>query len=98
MLKTYPNWRFIEDPDGAQGWMLVTLLSDRRTAIVRKGEPRPVRVRPDDGAKVHYLAEQGVVGRIDKCRDGWCRIAVGKKEGYIKTTDIWGVNENEVVD
>ena len=37
VLQLYPNWRKIEDPDGEQGWMLVTLLSDRRTAIVRPG-------------------------------------------------------------
>jgi len=98
VLKTYPNWRFIEDPDGTQGWMLVTLLSDRRTAIVKKGEPRPVRAAPNDDAKVRYLAEQGVVGRIDKCSSGWCRIAVGKKEGYIRMSDIWGVSEGEVLD
>ena len=35
VVKTYPNWRMIEDPDGTRGWMLVSLLSDRRTAIVR---------------------------------------------------------------
>ena len=98
VLKTYPNWRFVEDPDGTQGWMLVTLLSDRRTAIVKKGEPRPVRVQPSDSAKVRYLAEQGVVGRIDHCANGWCRIEVGKREGFIHTADIWGVDENEVVD
>ena len=98
VLKTYPNWRFIEDPDGTQGWMLVTLLSDRRTAIVKKGEPRPVRIEANDGAKVRYLAEQGVVGRIDKCRNGWCRIEIGKKGGFIKTMDIWGVSEDEVLD
>jgi SH3-like domain-containing protein len=98
VLKTYPNWRFVEDPDGTQGWMLVTLLSDRRTAIVKKGDPRPVRAEASDGAKVRYMAEQGVVGRIDKCGSGWCRFAVGKKEGYVRTSDIWGVSENEVVD
>ena len=32
VVQIYPNWRKIEDPDGQQGWMLVTLLSDRRTA------------------------------------------------------------------
>jgi SH3-like domain-containing protein len=98
VLKTYPNWRFIEDPDGTQGWMLVTLLSDRRTAIVKTGDPRPVRAQPGEGAKVRYMAEQGVVGRIDKCASGWCRIAIGKKEGYIRTTDIWGVGEGETLD
>jgi SH3-like domain-containing protein len=47
---------------------------------------------------VRYLAEHGVVGRIDKCSNGWCRIAIGNREGYIHTSDLWGVGENEVVD
>jgi SH3-like domain-containing protein len=98
VVKKYQTWRLIQDPDGAQGWMLVTFLSDRRSAIVKKGEPRPVRVEPNDGAKVHYVAEEGVVGRISKCRDGWCRIEIGKRDGYIRTSDIWGIDENEVVD
>ena len=34
VLKKYETWRLIQDPDGAQGWVLVTMLSDRRTAIV----------------------------------------------------------------
>ena len=98
VIKKYDHWRLIQDPDGAQGWMLVTLLSDRRTAIVKPGDARPVRAAADDGARVRYLVEPGVVGRIDKCRDGWCRIEVGKKDGFIRIADIWGVGANEVVD
>lgn len=99
VLKIYPNWRLVEDPDGTRGWMLVSLLSDRRTAVVKPGDPRPVRVEPWDGARVRYLVEPGVVGGIDKCKgNGWCRISVGKKEGYIHTSQIWGVGDNEVVD
>jgi SH3-like domain-containing protein len=98
VVKKYDTWRLIQDPDGAQGWMLVTLLSDRRTAIVKPGDPRPVRVDPSYNAKVHYLAEHGVVGRVSKCHDGWCRIEIGNREGYIRTSDIWGVGEGEVVD
>ena len=30
VIQVYPNWRKIEDPNGTQGWMLVTLLSERR--------------------------------------------------------------------
>ena len=78
--------------------MLVTLLSDHRTAIVKTGDPRPVRSDPNDGAKIRYLAEAGVVGQIDKCGNGWCRIEIGKKQGYIRTGDLWGVGGNEVVD
>jgi SH3-like domain-containing protein len=98
VVKKYENWRLIQDPDGAQGWMLVTLLSDRRTVIVKQGDPIRVRVKANDGAKVHYLAEQGTVGRIDHCKTGWCHVEFGKREGYIHTTDVWGVGENEVVD
>jgi SH3-like domain-containing protein len=98
VLKTYPNWRLIEDPDGTRGWMLVTLLSDQRTAIVRPGDPRPVHAKPDGSTRVRYLAQHGSVGRIDHCGNGWCHIAFGKREGYIRTTDVWGVDANEVVD
>ena len=99
VVKKYQTWRLIQDPDGAQGWMLVTMLSDRRTAIVKSGDPRPVRADANDGAKVRYMAEPGVVGRISKCRgDGWCRIEIGNKQGYVRTSDLWGVADNEVVD
>jgi SH3-like domain-containing protein len=98
VVKKYENWRLIEDVDGQRGWMLVTLLSDRRTAVVRNGEPRPVRVEANDRAKVHYLAEQGAVGRINKCKAGWCHVEFGKRDGYIHEADVWGVSEGEVVD
>jgi len=98
VVKTYPQWRMIEDPDGTRGWMLVTLLSDQRTAIVKPGEPRPIYVEPNERSRIRYRAEHGVVGRISECRSGWCRIAVGKREGYVRTSDIWGVGANEVVD
>jgi len=98
VVKTYPNWRLIEDPDGTKGWMLVTLLSDRRTAIVRPGEPRPIHAEASDASRVRYTAQHGVVGRIGQCASGWCRIEVGRREGYIRTADIWGVGDGEVVD
>ena len=98
VLKKYESWRLIQDPDGEKGWMLVTLLSDRRTALVKPGQPRPIRADPDDGARVRYLAEPGVVGRIDKCGSGWCRIEIGKREGYIRVADLYGVAQNETVE
>jgi SH3-like domain-containing protein len=98
VVKTFPNWRMIEDPDGTRGWMLVSLLSDRRTAIVKPGQPRSIHVRPEDASRVRYNAEPGVVGRIEKCRDRWCHISISRREGYIRIADIWGVGEGEIVD
>jgi SH3-like domain-containing protein len=98
VIKTYPNWRMIEDPDGAKGWMLVTLLSDRRTAIVKQGAPREIHTDASGTSPVRYRAEAGVVGQIDKCRDGWCRFKVADREGYILQADLWGVTAGEVLD
>ena len=98
VVKKYEHWRLIEDPDGARGWMLVTLLSDQRTAVVKKGDPRPVRTEANEGARMRYLAQAGVVGRINKCSGGWCRIVIGKRDGFIRTSDVWGIGPNEVVD
>ena len=98
VVKLYPNWRLVEDPDGTRGWMLVTLLSDRRTGIVKQGEPRPIYSETSEHSRVKSRAEPGVVGRIEHCKNGWCKFAAGKREGYIRTADIWGVNEGEIVD
>lgn len=98
VIQIYPNWRKIEDPDGQQGWMLVTLLSDRRTAIVKPGSPRNIHVKRDANSPVRYHAEAGVVGRIEKCDGSWCKILIGKREGFILQGDIWGVGDRENID
>jgi len=98
VVQVYPNWRKIEDPDGQQGWMLVTLLSDRRTGLVKPGEPRDIRVKPSASAQVRYRAEPGVVGRIEKCDGSYCHIQIGTREGFIAQSDIWGTSDGETID
>jgi SH3-like domain-containing protein len=98
VIQVYPNWRKIEDPDGEQGWMLVTLLSDRRTGIVKSGNPRDIHTKPDPNSPVRYRAEQGVVGRLEKCDGTWCRLQVGKRTGWIAEGDVWGVDDGEMFD
>jgi SH3-like domain-containing protein len=98
ILQKYENWRLIQDPDGDKGWMLVSLLSDKRTVIVRPGEPRPIYSEVNETSRIRYRVEHGVVGRIDHCKAGWCHIQFGRRDGYIRTSDVWGVDSNEVVD
>lgn len=98
VLKRYQTWRLVEDPDGERGWMLSTLLSDRRTAMIKPGDPRPIFSKPDEGSRIRYRAEAGVVGRIDHCGNGWCHVSIGKRDGYVRTSDLWGVGERETVE
>ena len=89
VLQVLGLWRKIEDPDGAQGWMHVRLLSDTPTAIVR-ADHAPLRESASDGARALFRAERGVVGRLSDCSGGWCSFDVHGQRGYVKASDIWG--------
>ncbi|MHA6719510.1 SH3 domain-containing protein [Sphingomonas sp. RS6] len=91
VIGTYGEWRKIEDPDGAQGWMQVNLLDDDRFAIVRGGIAE-MRASPDASAHVNWRAAPGVVGRISHCSDGWCWFDVKGRAGYVEQSKIWGAD------
>ena len=97
VVDVYQNWRKIEDPDGTTGWMLVSLLSDTRTAIVRGDAPRPMHEEPDESSRVRFRAEPGVVGRLSRCGSGWCRFDVGGRSGFVRTDHLWGLGRNETI-
>ena len=97
VVEVYREWRRIRDPDGTTGWMLVAMLSDQRTAIVRGSAARPMHEAPDADSPVRFRAEPGVVGRVSRCAGGWCHFDVRGRAGYIRVDQIWGVEANETV-
>ena len=97
VVRIHRNWRKIVDPDGTSGWMLVNLLSDQRTAIVRGTEPRPMHEAPDEATPIRFRAAPGVVGRVSRCAGGWCLLDVRGRGGYIRTAQIWGVDPGETI-
>jgi SH3-like domain-containing protein len=90
VLAVHETWRKVEDPDGDQGWMYVGLLSPNRTALVTGGGVAALRDTPDPTARIAWRVEPGVVGRIDDCQKGWCRLDVLGRTGYIETDRLWG--------
>jgi len=95
VLEVYPSWRKVQDPDGETGWMLVNLLSDTRTGVVRGDQPRPLHEAANAGSPVRYLAQPGVVGRLKTCSGDWCEFEVGGRRGHILKGHIWGVDSGE---
>ncbi len=97
VLRVYHEWRMIEDPDGTRGWMLVSLLSDQRTGIVRGQGYAELRESPDEASAVRFRAEPNVVGRVSRCTGGWCYFDVRGRGGYVRSDRLWGVGPNEVI-
>jgi SH3-like domain-containing protein len=97
VIQTYPGWRKLRDPDGTEGWMMASLLSSTRTAIVRDGGIE-LRDMPNAGAHVAFHAASGVVGKLSRCGGGWCRFDVAGRAGFVEAGRLWGVDPGETVD
>lgn len=95
VVAVFKDWRQVEDPDGAKGWMQAKLVAATRTAIVRPGEPAAMREHPGPGARLMWRAAPGVVGRLGQCGGGWCRFDVKGQAGFAEAARLWGVEEGE---
>jgi SH3-like domain-containing protein len=106
----FETWRRIRDSEGTEGWVLHSLLSGRRTAIVNAGPEKSgtkptvsLRSSADDAAADEARLQTGVIGSVKKCTGTWCRMVVtlpSKRDvdGYIRQNRLWGVYPNEVVE
>lgn len=90
----YGNWRQVRDRDGAGGWMHYILLSRARTVIVQE-DLAALHSSPDADSPIRARAEAGVIARLGPCREGFCRIQVGRTRGWAPTTALWGINPKE---
>jgi len=103
ILQEYDNWRKVRDSEGEEGWILQSLLSGKRTALVapwsRKEGDGLIALKnaPSKDANIVARLEPGVLTEIDECQQGWCRVAVKKVKGYALQSELWGVYPNEML-
>jgi SH3-like domain-containing protein len=88
------NWRRIRDYQGVVGWVSVNLLTSKRTAIVIETR-RTLHKSPDTTSRAVAELERGVIGELLECSGDWCRLEVKGYEGWVKRSEIWGVNPTE---
>lgn len=103
IVAEFETWRRVRDADGSEGWVLHSLLSGRRTALVApwskaKGDVFNLRRDADEGSAVVARLEPGVIANVASCAGSWCRISVGDTQGYLRQDRLWGVYPNEKLD
>jgi SH3-like domain-containing protein len=96
----FDNWRRVRDAEGAEGWIFHSRLSGKRTVMVqsKSREPEPLYYAADETGPVVAVLEQGVIGEIEQCGEGWCRIQAAEFDGYIRQERLWGVYVGETVE
>ena len=103
IVAEFETWRRVRDADGSEGWVLHSLLSGRRTALIApwskaKDETFPLRKEADENSAVVARLQPGVIANVAGCANSWCRISVADSQGYLRQDRLWGVYPNEKLD
>jgi SH3-like domain-containing protein len=94
-------WRKVRDSEGIEGWVLHSLLSGRRTALVtpnKKGENSKIFARPSGSGELAATLQTGVIVNIRNCDGSWCLVDGDGFKGYIEQVKLWGVYPDEKVE
>jgi len=97
VIAEYELWRKIRDRDGAEGWVHKSLLSARRTVVV-KGETRTFYKQPGQTLEPAFMAEAGVICSLRYCRGEWCQVQTSGFRGWSLREYLWGVYPDEEVE
>ncbi len=101
IVAEFDNWRRIRDAEGTEGWVLHSLLSGKRSAIVapwRKGATHDLRDDADAGSPIVAKLESGVVVSVKRCNNLTCRVSGKGFDGFVDQKLLWGVYPNEKID
>jgi SH3-like domain-containing protein len=93
-------WRKIRDSEGGEGWVLHSLLSGRRTAIVAPWKKEPLVLTASDHESPVAKLSPGVIAALKSCDGQWCRLQGIQSpgfDGYMKQENLWGVYPGEKI-
>jgi SH3-like domain-containing protein len=96
VLDEFDVWRKVRDFEGTEGWVHQSFLQARRSVVVT-GATRALKASDRIDASTVAMAEPGVIGRLQECREDWCRVDIAGTKGWLKRSEFWGVYPDETV-
>jgi SH3-like domain-containing protein len=94
----FETWRKIRDSEGTEGWVLHSLLSGRRTALVAPWKKEPLLLFAKDHTTPLAKLSPNVVTNLRGCDGTWCRVSGPDFDGYMQQENLWGVYPGEKVE
>ena len=89
ILDNSETWRKIKDFDNNSGWIHISQLSKKKSAINKKNNSI-IYKKPTIFSKPLVKLETGRLLLIKKCKLKWCKITTGKYKGWIEKDYLWG--------
>jgi SH3-like domain-containing protein len=108
ILRKHGHWRQVRDSDGATGWILRTLISRRRTALVAPWQLKEPTAKARGTLIVMHSSarrrsrivaklEAGTLVSLKSCDGAWCHVSIGRFRGYVRQEQLWGVSPQEIL-
>ena len=89
ILDKSETWRKIKDFEKNSGWIHISQLSKKKTAINIKNNSILYK-KPTIYSEPIAKLEIGRLVLIKKCKDKWCKITSGDYSGWISEIYLWG--------
>ena len=89
ILDKSETWRKIKDFESNSGWIHVSQLSKKKSAINKKNNSVLYK-KPTIYSKPIAKLEIGRLVLIKKCQTKWCKITSGEFKGWIFKSSLWG--------
>ncbi len=96
IIAEFDTWRQIRDWEGTVGWVHRNMLRGRRSVMIQGGTKR-LRESPEKAAPVLLQAEAGVIGQLKECDEGWCRVEIAGRSGWLQRQDFFGSYPGEKI-
>jgi len=89
VLDKFENWRKIEDFKKNSGWIHISQLSKKKSAINKKNN-NIIYKDSTIFSKPIAILEIGRLVLIIKCKNDWCKISSGDFHGWSDKSSLWG--------
>ena len=89
ILDKSETWRQIKDFENNSGWIHISQLSKKKSAINIKNNSLLYK-KPTIFSKPLAKLEIGRLVLIKKCKEKWCKITSGDYSGWISEIFLWG--------
>ena len=84
------NFRKIRDHENNTGWIHISQLSKKKSAIVIDDNLIMFK-KPTIYSKPLVILRKGRLSKIIRCKDDWCKVKTSGYKGWLKKESLWGL-------
>jgi len=111
VIQEFDRWRRVRDSEGTTGWVLHSLLSSKRTALVAPWDREfdnngqivsaslhDGKYRANKEASISARLQAGLLVDIRECSNGWCSIEARETSAWVEQEKLFGTYPGEPVE